>query len=201
MEDAIAEYKRTKCQKTRNNIVMDYFPLITSLANKLSKKYNFIVCDAEDMKISGVIGLIDAIEKYDHNKPAKFKSYAYYRIKGQILDDIRNVDDCSRGYRNNHKKEILNISIDKLNDKWYKYNEKYKSMTENEHSDNKLILQQLFRCLTYVERNLLYDYVCYEIKQYNLAKYYGVSQSFVSKTISNAIQKLRKRAKQIKLNL
>lgn len=200
MEEVIVEYQRTKCIKLRNNIVLDYFPYITTIVNYLSKKYKNVIYDAEDMVSSGTIGLIDAIEKYDYNKHVKFKTYACHRIKGQIMDDIRIIDDCSRGYRNNHKKEILNISIDKLNDKWYKYNEKYKNTTENEHSDNRLVLQQLFRCLNYIERNLLYDYVFYETKQTRLAKIYGISQSFVSKTVNNAIKKLRKRAEQIKLN-
>jgi RNA polymerase sigma factor for flagellar operon FliA len=53
----------------------------------------------EDLVHAGVIGLIDAVEKFDHTKQVKLKSYAKFRIRGAILDSLRAVDWSPRRLR------------------------------------------------------------------------------------------------------
>src|SRR5581483_7141399 len=48
--------------------------------------------DAEDLVSVGVIGLMDALDKYDPTREAKFKTYAEFRIRGAMLDEIRSMD-------------------------------------------------------------------------------------------------------------
>ena len=55
--------------------------------------------DLDDLHNTGVIGLMDAIEKYDHEKNCKFKTYAEFRIKGAILDELRALDWVPRSVR------------------------------------------------------------------------------------------------------
>src|SRR3984957_17485800 len=53
----------------------------------------------EDLGHAGVIGLIDAVEKFDHTKQVKLKSSAKFRIRGAILDSLRAVDWSPRRLR------------------------------------------------------------------------------------------------------
>ncbi len=55
--------------------------------------------DISDVINSGIIGLIDAIEKYDESKGVKFKTYAEFRIRGAILDNLRELDWVPRSIR------------------------------------------------------------------------------------------------------
>ena len=55
--------------------------------------------DLDDLHNTGVIGLMDAIEKYDPDKNCKFKTYAEFRIKGAILDQLRSLDWVPRSVR------------------------------------------------------------------------------------------------------
>jgi RNA polymerase sigma factor for flagellar operon FliA len=51
----------------------------------------------------GVLGLIDAVQKFDYNKNVKFETYASFRVKGAIIDYIRKQDIVSRGLREKEK--------------------------------------------------------------------------------------------------
>ena len=53
---------------------------------------------------AGVLGLFDAVAKYDHSKNVEFQSYAKHRIKGAILDSLRQVDWASRDMRKRQKR-------------------------------------------------------------------------------------------------
>ncbi len=53
----------------------------------------------DDLVSAGSLGLIDAVNKFDHYKHVNFKTYAQYRIKGAILDELRSMDVYSRSMR------------------------------------------------------------------------------------------------------
>ncbi len=53
----------------------------------------------EDLVHTGILGLIDAVRKYDPTKGTKFATYASLRIRGAILDELRNLDWASRSLR------------------------------------------------------------------------------------------------------
>lgn len=67
--------------------VLAYLPLVHRVVNRLNIK-NFDY-STEDLFNTGVIGLIDAIHKYDSSKKVPFEGYAAFRIKGAIIDEIR----------------------------------------------------------------------------------------------------------------
>ncbi|MGP1599239.1 sigma-70 family RNA polymerase sigma factor, partial [Peptoanaerobacter stomatis] len=66
----------------------------------------------DDLMGYGVIGLIDAIDKYDYTKNIKFETYASIRIRGEIIDQIRNLDWIPRSIRK--KMKTLNAVTEKL---------------------------------------------------------------------------------------
>ena len=57
----------------------------------------------DDLISSGVIGLMDAIDKYDPSRDNKFKTYAEFRIRGSILDELRAQDWVPRSVRDKEK--------------------------------------------------------------------------------------------------
>ncbi|WP_423189160.1 sigma-70 family RNA polymerase sigma factor [Alkalibacterium sp. f15] len=82
-------------EKQRNETVIQYMPLIHKVVHGL--KINNKDYEHEDLVNIGVIGLMKAIEKYDVSLNVPFINYAYMRIKGAIIDEIRKTSRVSRG--------------------------------------------------------------------------------------------------------
>jgi RNA polymerase sigma factor for flagellar operon FliA len=90
----------------KEQIVVKYIPLVKYIASRvIIGKSRYI--DYEDLVSYGMIGLMDAINKFDENKGMKFSTYASIRIKGAMIDELRKNSPISKG------------AMDKLN----RYNE------------------------------------------------------------------------------
>ncbi|MGH9455259.1 MAG: sigma-70 family RNA polymerase sigma factor, partial [Terriglobia bacterium] len=59
--------------------------------------------EVDDLAGAGMLGLLDAINKFDVGKHAKMETYARHRIRGAILDSLRNMDTASRDMRKKNK--------------------------------------------------------------------------------------------------
>ncbi len=92
--------KLTSDQKDR--LIMEYAPLIKFIAQKIAIRLPSNI-ELDDLISSGVIGLMDAIEKYDPTRDNKFKTYAEFRIRGSILDELRAQDWVPRSVRDKAK--------------------------------------------------------------------------------------------------
>jgi RNA polymerase sigma factor FliA len=88
-------------QKTR--LITEYAPLIKFIAQKIAVRLPSNI-ELDDLISSGVIGLMDAIDKYDPTRDNKFKTYAEFRIRGAILDELRAQDWVPRSVRDKSKK-------------------------------------------------------------------------------------------------
>ncbi|HJT18945.1 MAG TPA: FliA/WhiG family RNA polymerase sigma factor [Nitrospira sp.] len=78
-------------QEARERIIREFAHVIRAIAHRLAFRLPAYL-DAEDLVSVGVIGLMDAMEKYDPTREAKFKTYAEFRIRGAMLDEIRSMD-------------------------------------------------------------------------------------------------------------
>jgi RNA polymerase sigma factor FliA len=87
----------------REAAILQYLPQIRCVALKICAKLPACV-DANDLIGDGVLGLLDALEKYDPARGVSFKTYAQYRIRGAILDNLRKQDWTSRSVRQNSRK-------------------------------------------------------------------------------------------------
>ena len=92
------EYKKTKSNELRNYIVTKYAPLAKYVAGKISVGMPASV-EFQDLVQWGLIGLLDAVEKFELDKNVKFKTYAITRIRGAIYDELRNLDWVPRSVR------------------------------------------------------------------------------------------------------
>lgn len=81
-----------------NELILEYLPLVKFVASRIAHRLPKHI-EIDDLISSGVIGLIDAINKFDAGRKIKFKTYAEFRIKGAILDELRALDWAPRSIR------------------------------------------------------------------------------------------------------
>lgn len=86
----------------RDRIILEHLPLVKAIAVRVHDNLPVHV-DLDDLVHAGVLGLFDAATKYDPDKQVVFSSYAKHRIKGAILDSLRQLDWASRDLRRRHK--------------------------------------------------------------------------------------------------
>ncbi|MBI3803019.1 MAG: FliA/WhiG family RNA polymerase sigma factor [Nitrospirae bacterium] len=79
-------------------VISEFAPIIRYLAHRLAFRLPPSL-DVEDLVHAGVIGLLDAMGKYDPSREAQFRTYAEFRIRGAMLDEIRSLDWIPRSIR------------------------------------------------------------------------------------------------------
>ena len=89
-------------QEIRDRIVIEHLPLVKAIAIRVHENLPVHV-DLDDLIHAGVLGLFDAVAKFDRRKKVEFHSYAKHRIKGAILDSLRELDWASRDMRKRQK--------------------------------------------------------------------------------------------------
>jgi RNA polymerase sigma factor for flagellar operon FliA len=89
-------------KRTKEKLILEYAPLIKFIAQKIAVRLPSNI-EFDDLVSSGVIGLMDAIDKYDPSRDNKFKTYAEFRIRGAILDELRAQDWVPRSVREKAK--------------------------------------------------------------------------------------------------
>jgi RNA polymerase sigma factor for flagellar operon FliA len=95
----------------REQMVLQYAPMIRYIASRLALRLPSHI-SLEDLISSGIIGLIDAVQKFDVTKKINFKTYAEFRIKGAMLDELRSLDWIPRSVRK--KSHLLENAYDQL---------------------------------------------------------------------------------------
>tara|TARA_Y100001934_G_scaffold230243_1_gene277714 strand:- start:612 stop:1370 length:759 start_codon:yes stop_codon:yes gene_type:complete len=100
--------------ENREAVIKEYSPMIKYVANRIAMRLPPHI-EIDDLVSVGVLGLIDAIDKYDASRGAKFKTYAEFRVRGAILDELRSMDWVPRSVR--QKASALETVIQKLQNK------------------------------------------------------------------------------------
>lgn len=99
------DYKSTGDSQLKNQLLLNYIHLVKKLVRRMMPKYNGYN-EYDDLVNCGIIGLIDAVEKFDLKHGVKFETYAVSRIRGAILDYMRSQDWAPSSLR----KKINNIN-------------------------------------------------------------------------------------------
>jgi RNA polymerase sigma factor for flagellar operon FliA len=86
----------------RDRVVLEHVPLVKAIAVRVHENLPVHV-DLDDLVHAGILGLFDAASKFNPDKQVVFSSYAKHRIKGAILDSLRQLDWASRDMRRRHK--------------------------------------------------------------------------------------------------
>lgn len=89
---------RNRYLAERNAVVIEHLPQIKYIAQRIAFRLPTDV-QLDDLISAGVLGLLDAYEKFDEDKGVQFKTYAEVRIRGAILDSLRGLDWAPRSLR------------------------------------------------------------------------------------------------------
>lgn len=95
-------YKVNNDPQAKEDLIVGNISLVKYVADRIKDNLP-PEADRDDLVSYGIFGLIDAIEKYDHNRGIKFETYAIPRIRGAILDGLRAVDLAPRSMRQKAK--------------------------------------------------------------------------------------------------
>lgn len=87
----------------REQLIMHYMRVVKFIAGRMAIHVPASV-EMDDLVGWGVMGLLDAVQKFDHTQDIKFSTYASIRIRGAIIDQIRSLDWAPRSLRNMARK-------------------------------------------------------------------------------------------------
>jgi RNA polymerase sigma factor for flagellar operon FliA len=91
-----SDYRQVSSE--REELVIKYLPLVKNISNKIGMRLpNHI--DVEDLHSAGILGLIDAVDKFNPERGVPFEAYADFRIRGAIFDELRLMDRTPRSVR------------------------------------------------------------------------------------------------------
>ena len=96
------KYSKNKDQAVREELILHYVYLVKYIAGRLYTSYNNAV-EYDDLVSYGMFGLIDAIDKFELSRGVKFDTYAHLRIRGAIIDYLREIDWIPRSVRQKAK--------------------------------------------------------------------------------------------------
>ena len=96
-------YHETADTHSENNLVEQYVPLVKTIVGRLAMTLPPHV-DFEELQSAGVVGLLHAIRNFDPKNGASFETYARFRIRGAVIDELRRLDWASRTVREKARK-------------------------------------------------------------------------------------------------
>ncbi|NPA13317.1 MAG: sigma-70 family RNA polymerase sigma factor [Aquificae bacterium] len=201
-----------KDKKEKEKIVLENLSLVKKVASKIYYRLPKGDIEFDDLVNVGVIGLMKAIDRYDKDK-AKFSTYAYIKIRGEILDYLRSLDIVPRTVRDKIKKEkpaeegkpvplsntAVMVSIEKAlsSDESLKIIDTLVSQRETPEEevikeDQKEKLLQAINSLSEKEKKVLQMMYFEEKDLKSIASELGISVSRVSQIKASAVKKLKK---------
>jgi len=96
-------YDHNLHNEDKSQLIRDHLYLVDILVGRMVSQVPTFM-NKDDMKSAGMVGLLDASNKFDASKNILFKTFAEYRIRGSILDEMRKLDWFSRSLRDKQNK-------------------------------------------------------------------------------------------------
>lgn len=85
-------------QSARDRLVLSYTPMVTYLASRKIRELPSH-CELDDLASAGLVALIEVVDRFDPEKGATFEQFAWTRVAGAIMDELRRQDWASRSVR------------------------------------------------------------------------------------------------------
>lgn len=96
-------YRRNQDPAAREELLKRHVPLVRFTLERMTIPQNSAWLDTDDLISAGFIGLVDAVEKFNPDLGGKFSTYAFFRIRGAILDEMRALDWVPRSVRQKNR--------------------------------------------------------------------------------------------------
>ena len=95
---------KTVDKSKRDEMIMKYAPLVKNIVGRLAARLPIDAADKEDLVNVGIMGLMTALDKFDKTRNVQFETYASFRIRGAVLDELRTKDWVPRATRSKDNK-------------------------------------------------------------------------------------------------
>ena len=92
------QYKERKDDSAREQLIIHHVRVVRYVAGRMAIHVPSSI-DMDDLLGWGMLGLLDAVDKFDHSQSVKFTTYASIRVRGAIIDQIRSLDWAPRSLR------------------------------------------------------------------------------------------------------
>lgn len=189
---------------SRCRLIEKYAPLATSVARRMRVPTGALM-GRDDVESAALIGLIDAVDRYDPARGVPFEGYAGLRIRGAILDELRRLDDHTRGERQRARTvatdtepEIgaygMTLSLDMLLETgdrdWAADDDD--STDQYDRQDLRIRVESALSCLPPRQREVLARYYGDSLTLRESAARMGISEARACQLHGRAIQNLRR---------
>ena len=88
-----------RSHQDREQLIMDHYDMVRRIAYRMVSRYPSCV-EVDDLVTIGMLGLIDAVDRFEHDRSISFTAYARIRVQGAIVDELRKADWVPRSVRN-----------------------------------------------------------------------------------------------------
>lgn len=95
LQELVTAYCDEPTKGLRNAIITKAMPLVKSIIGKINKP-DTPLSQYEDLESAGIMGLLQALDNFNPSKNVQFNTFAYYRIRGNIIDYLRKIDEMPR---------------------------------------------------------------------------------------------------------
>ena len=95
---SLAQLERARDSGSRDQLVLAYAPMVRYIASRKVRELP-AHCELDDLASSGLVALMEAIDRFDPAKGASFEQYAWTRVAGALVDELRKQDWASRSVR------------------------------------------------------------------------------------------------------
>lgn len=207
------KYRNATTQENRNLLALNYLSLVKRIAAKIYTNIQGKV-EFEELLNYGIFGLLTSIERFEEARGLKFETFATHRIRGAILDGLREIDPLKRGTRSKVKKidkainelkssigknpndkdiaDYLNITQEELLDWYIEIDAPSTFGSELTTSENSSIdLSMAIDSLDDREKQIIDLYYYEDLSLDEIAKILNISISRVSQIHGKALIKLK----------
>jgi RNA polymerase sigma factor (sigma-70 family) len=190
---SVDRYCKDDTEANLNKVISQFTPLVKKMAisaSTLPLRYNKIL-EIEDLENSGYLGLLKALKGYKEKKEAgevgnKFITYAFVKVKYQILDDIRKHEIPGKRLirkedKGKFKNQSLNVDVTRS----------HASYTQEKNWNDLISLEQLLNTLSHKNKDILLLLFFEDYHQSEVAVKYGIKQPSVQWLKEKSLKKLK----------
>ena len=188
---------------SRCKLIERYAPMATAVARRMRVPTGALI-GRDDVESAALIGLIDAVDRYDPARGVPFEGYAGLRIRGAVLDELRRVDDHTRGERRRARVDVadtdpeigsygLTLSLDLLlesGDRDWAADDEATDRYDNQ--DLRMRVESALKCLPPRQREVLARYYGDSLTLRESAEKMGISEARACQLHGRAIHNLRR---------
>ena len=182
-------------------LIERYVPLATRIAHGMNVPVG-AVAGPDDLESAALIGLIDAVDRFQPERGVPFEGYASLRIRGAVLDEVRRVDELGRADRRRQREAAAQgeegsylgtVSLDELIENGYHGGAEQDELAERyEAEDLRMRVRSAMACLPPRQHEVLERYYGQSLTLRETGQRMGISEARACQLHGRAIQNLRR---------